>query len=156
MKTHLACLRNWGRNAVNKIKGSRLRLFLRSKGYYSIIIWSGQFLFNPLSPSSSLTFSALVRALEGWFLWSTAPWLPCPLLSYFVWSVENRDISFFLSLLWFSVPLWLPCMTAISFLVHLCRPCMMMASESWGPSRACVAPFPTHACENHTSRKGFS
>lgn len=95
-------------------KGSRLRLFLRSKGYYSIIIWSGQFLFNPLSPSSSLTFSALVRTLGGWFLWSTAPWLPCPLLSYFIWSVENRDISFFLSLLWFSVPLWLPCMTRMS------------------------------------------
>lgn len=136
-------------------KGSRLRLFLRSKGYYSIIIWSGQSLFNPLSASSSLT-SALVRALGGWLLWSTAPWFPCPLLSYFVWTVENRDISFFLSLLWFSVPRDCHVWQQYPPLVCLCRPCMMMASESWGPSIAFVAPFPTHASENHTSSKGFS
>lgn len=137
-------------------KGSRLRLFLRSKGYYSIIIWSGQFLFNPLSPSSSLTFSALVRTLGGWFLWSTAPWLPC--LCFLILSGQLKIEIF---------PSFFPCCGSLSLcdchvwqecppLVCLCSPCMMMASESWGPSVAFVAPFPTHDSENHTSSKGFS
>ena len=135
-------------------KGSRL--FLRSKGCPSIIIWTGQFLFNPSSPSSSLAFSALVERWEADFcglqhLDSPALWFP---ILFGQLKIERFPSSF-------------PCGGSLSFcdccvwpqyppLLCLCRPCMMMASESWAPSVSFVAPFPTSASENHTSSKGFS
>lgn len=111
MKTDLACLRNWGRKAVNKIKA--LGYFWGVKGVLQLLFGLDSFSLT-LRPPFIFGLLCSSRALGGWFLWSTAPWLPCPLVSYFVWSVENREISFFLSLRWFSVPLWLLCMTTIS------------------------------------------